>query len=117
MPQIIEVPGHGQVEFPDGMDDDQIAAAIKKSMLVPKKPTVMQDIMTGITKSSPVGVIGAGAIPALSRALDEGAYAAGGKVTDVAAKMGLCKRRGGCWVCDERRNSGFACRFWRTGGR
>lgn len=89
MPQIIEVPGHGQVEFPDGMDDDQIAAAIKKSMLVPKKPTVMQDIMTGITKSSPVGVIGAGAIPALSRALDEGAYAAGGKVTDVAAKMGL----------------------------
>ena len=29
MGQIIEVPGHGQVEFPDGMSDDQIVAAIK----------------------------------------------------------------------------------------
>lgn len=32
MPQIIDVPGMGQVEFPDGMADDQIAAAIKASM-------------------------------------------------------------------------------------
>jgi hypothetical protein len=31
MPQIIEVPGMGQVEFPDGMSDDDIAAAIKRS--------------------------------------------------------------------------------------
>lgn len=30
MPQIIEVPGHGRVEFPDGMDDNAIVAAIKK---------------------------------------------------------------------------------------
>lgn len=29
MPQIIEVPGHGQVEFPDGMSDAQIVAAIQ----------------------------------------------------------------------------------------
>jgi hypothetical protein len=29
MPQIIDVPGHGQVEFPDGMSDAQIVAAIK----------------------------------------------------------------------------------------
>lgn len=29
MPQQIEVPGHGIVEFPDGMPDDQIVAAIK----------------------------------------------------------------------------------------
>jgi len=29
MGQIIEVPGHGKVEFPDGMTDDQIVAAIK----------------------------------------------------------------------------------------
>lgn len=29
MPQIIDVPGHGHVEFPDGMSDDQIVAAIK----------------------------------------------------------------------------------------
>lgn len=29
MPQLIEVPGHGQVEFPDGMNDQQIVAAIQ----------------------------------------------------------------------------------------
>jgi len=32
MPQIIEVPGMGQVEFPDGMSDDDISAAIRKNM-------------------------------------------------------------------------------------
>jgi hypothetical protein len=32
MPQIIEVPGYGEVEFPDGMPDDQIAAAIQANM-------------------------------------------------------------------------------------
>lgn len=31
MPQIIEVPGMGRVEFPDGMTDDQIVAAIKQN--------------------------------------------------------------------------------------
>lgn len=31
MPQIIEVPGMGQVEFPDGMSDGQIVAAIRRS--------------------------------------------------------------------------------------
>jgi ElaB/YqjD/DUF883 family membrane-anchored ribosome-binding protein len=31
MSQIIEVPGHGQVEFPDGMTDAQIVAAIKRN--------------------------------------------------------------------------------------
>lgn len=32
MPQRIDVPGLGVVEFPDGMGDDQIAAAIKRNM-------------------------------------------------------------------------------------
>lgn len=32
MPQIIDVPGHGRVEFPDGMTDAQIVAAIKQNM-------------------------------------------------------------------------------------
>lgn len=32
MPQRIDVPGMGVVEFPDGMSDDQIAAAIKQNM-------------------------------------------------------------------------------------
>jgi hypothetical protein len=29
MPQIIDVPNHGQIEFPDGMSDDQIVSAIR----------------------------------------------------------------------------------------
>lgn len=32
MPQIIEVPGFGDVEFPDNMSDEQIASAIKSNM-------------------------------------------------------------------------------------
>src|SRR5258708_33064294 len=32
MPQHIDVPGMGIVEFPDGMNDDQIVAAIKQNM-------------------------------------------------------------------------------------
>lgn len=35
MPQVIDVPGQGQVEFPDGMSDDQIVAAIKRNSMAP----------------------------------------------------------------------------------
>ena len=38
MPQQIDVPGMGIVEFPDGMDDNAIAAAIKSNMPAPEKP-------------------------------------------------------------------------------
>lgn len=41
MPQIIDVPGMGQVEFPDGMTDDQIVSAIKASSLPAKAPSLM----------------------------------------------------------------------------
>jgi hypothetical protein len=37
---IIEVPGMGDVEFPDDMSDDQIASAIKQNM--PAKPTGLE---------------------------------------------------------------------------
>lgn len=37
MPQTVEVPGFGDVEFPDGMSDDQITAAIQKNM-APQMP-------------------------------------------------------------------------------
>jgi hypothetical protein len=40
MPQVIEVPGYGEVEFPDGMSDDQISAAIKKSMQPVENPAM-----------------------------------------------------------------------------
>lgn len=39
MPQIVEVPGMGEVEFPDEMTDDQISAAIRRS-LGPQQPSV-----------------------------------------------------------------------------
>lgn len=46
MAQIIEVPGMGQVEFPDGMSDDQIASAIKANMpqAAPKSNAVLQGV-------------------------------------------------------------------------
>ncbi len=42
MPQQIDVPGMGVVEFPDGMSDDQIASAIKKNM--PSQKVTLSDI-------------------------------------------------------------------------
>lgn len=32
MPQLIDVPGHGEVEFPDDMTDEQISAAIQSNL-------------------------------------------------------------------------------------
>src|SRR4051812_29953129 len=52
MPQRIDVPGMGVVEFPDGMNDDQISAAIKSNI-----PSVGGDV----AKSAGVG-LGKGAI-------------------------------------------------------
>lgn len=40
MAQLIEVPGHGTVEFPDGMSDEDIAKAIKRNLMVPRKSEV-----------------------------------------------------------------------------
>lgn len=37
MPQIIEVPGFGPVEFPDGMSDEDIVAAIRANSAAPSK--------------------------------------------------------------------------------
>lgn len=55
MPQIIEVPNYGQVEFPDGMSDDEITKAIQSNMpkvetnptsriYTPEDGTIKQDI-------------------------------------------------------------------------
>jgi len=41
MAQIIEVPGHGRVEFPDGMDDVSIVKAIQG--LAPKRPSLAEE--------------------------------------------------------------------------
>lgn len=62
MPQVIDIPGHGQVEFPDGMSDDQIVSAIHQltsgapaaTVVQPKpaadKPGMLQAIGNGIVR-------------------------------------------------------------------
>ena len=68
MPQIIEVPGFGQVEFPDGMDDNQITAAIQKNMglptptpTAPSEPALTPfEERLGIASPTALGVYGAG---------------------------------------------------------
>jgi hypothetical protein len=49
MTQIVEIPGIGQVEFPDGMSDDQISAAIRQNM--PKE-----------SSASPLKIVGSTAV-------------------------------------------------------
>lgn len=43
MPQIIEVPGYGEVEFPDNMSDEQISAAIQQNMMQAQPQTAPQE--------------------------------------------------------------------------
>lgn len=43
MPQIIEIPGQGRVEFPDGMSDADIVSAIKRISAPAEKPTSPAD--------------------------------------------------------------------------
>ncbi len=60
MPQTIEVPGYGSVEFPDSMNDAQIVDAIKANAPTPskEKPGVGTTIMRGVGRT--VDQIGAG---------------------------------------------------------
>lgn len=60
MPQQIEVPGMGIVEFPDGMNDDQIAAAIKQNMPQQSPQMSGSDIAGDMAKSAGIGAVKAG---------------------------------------------------------
>lgn len=70
MPQLVDVPGHGVVEFPDGMSDDQIASAIKANMqpqAAPHDTGIMGDLKNaagGFARS------GMGVVSNLMRPLD-----------------------------------------------
>lgn len=53
MPIQVDVPGHGIVEFPDGMSDDQISAAIRQNMQPAQQtqgsqPTGRQEIQASV---------------------------------------------------------------------
>lgn len=70
MTQIIDVPGQGPVEFPDEMPDEQIALAIKRTLLSP-----MQKRMGLGKQGDTMGDI--------RQAREHAAYELGGRVTDL----------------------------------
>jgi hypothetical protein len=61
MPQRIDVPGMGVVEFPDGMNDDQISAAIKQNM--PQQPSTAADVAKSAGIGVAKGAIGLAGLP------------------------------------------------------
>lgn len=85
---IVEVPGHGDVEFPDDMSDDQIAAAIKKNMAVaapPAKPTTSSGRPA---PTSTLGTIGdyVSGIPSRLKELGKGALEMQGSINREMAQ-------------------------------
>lgn len=72
MTQIVNVPGQGDVEFPDNMSDDQIGAVIKRNLLSP-----MQKRM------------GLGQLREMRPDTNDLPYSVGGKVTDLTGSPGL----------------------------
>lgn len=102
MAQIIEVPGMGPVEFPDGMSDADIVAAIKKQPGAPSAPkqetpsdnvlrmgaSALRGLVTGGPIGLAAGIAGEGTRQ-LGQAYDRAAYNVGGNVTDVATRAGL----------------------------
>lgn len=57
MPQRIEVPGHGIVEFPDGMSEAEIVSAIKRNTQPERKSDTSLNVAGGILRGA--GSIGA----------------------------------------------------------
>lgn len=77
MAKRIEVPGHGIVEFPDDMSDEQIVAAIKKNSMT-ASPTAALAVKYSDPDSMNLG-----------KMFDKVAYKAGGGATDLSIKAGL----------------------------
>lgn len=85
MPQQINVPGFGIVEFPDGMSDDAIAAAIKSNMTTPPASDTAWDMAKSAGSGLASGAIGLagllGDIPELgARGIDAATRYIGGKI-------------------------------------
>jgi hypothetical protein len=103
MSVIVEVPGHGEVEFPDGMSDEEMSAAIRKNFMLaaPEKPKqtmggrVAQtgaSVLQGLMRGGPLGAAAAGVGEGLNQSgevMDRLAYDAGGKVTDLTGSPEL----------------------------
>lgn len=67
MSTIVDVPGMGQVEFPDGMSDDDISAAIRKNMpaAAPKPRSLLQEMGRGVGLIGRAGIDVATGVPGL----------------------------------------------------
>lgn len=77
MGQIINVPGHGPVEFPDGMSDEQIVAAIKKNSMTAKSELNIYQRRMGLGREN---------AQTFEKAMDAiGGYNVGGHATDFLA--------------------------------
>jgi hypothetical protein len=90
MSVIVEVPGHGEVEFPDGMSDEEMASAIRKNFMLaaPEKPKVeMKRPMT--KKEATQAAYEEAKAKGWGTGVPAFANEVGGKATDVAAEAGL----------------------------
>lgn len=79
MSVIVEVPGHGEVEFPDGMSDADMESAIRKNFMIQTKAPESPSFL------SRLGNVGAAGAKALMRG---GPIAAAAGLTGEALKQG-----------------------------
>lgn len=85
MTVIVEVPGHGEVEFPDGMSEEEMGAAIRKNFMLPQKQAPKQEFNL-MQRRMGLGKQG-DTVEQIRGAIDNAGYNVGGFVTDQAAKV------------------------------
>lgn len=78
---VVQVPGHGPVQFPSSMSNEQIEAAIKKNYFQEEQP------FTKVTPGGPMGAVIGEGVRQFGNLVDKAAYGAGGAITDTAAKV------------------------------
>lgn len=86
---IVEVPGHGEVEFPAGMSDEDMAAAIRKNFMLPQPAKPKLEMKKPLTKEERRKAIADEAMAkGWGTGLPKVAYDLGGKATDAAVGAG-----------------------------
>jgi hypothetical protein len=91
---IISVPGHGEVEFPAGMTDEEMASAIRKNFMLPAvqpervemKPRDRRDDANAMQRRMGIGGPNSSGDPVGDFLAFP--YELGGRTTDVATSMG-----------------------------
>lgn len=83
---IVEVPGMGDVEFPDDMSDDQIAAAIKKNLAPSAEPSFLQGTKRAAGLTGRAIYEGVASLPLMAMDMGVAMRNVGG---DIAEKLGV----------------------------